>query len=431
MDFFGWQEAIETGAKRLIITEGEDDAVAGKRILDLYTKEEFKEHQPAVVSLPHGSAAAANDLTRLLPKIKQHFKEISFCFDMDKSGEKATEECCKVCPEATVIALPKKDLNECLKNGCGKAAFKALVFNAKKKKNTRLVFATNELHMDAREPARFGELTYPWKDVQDRTRGVRLGETIYIGAGVKMGKSEILNALAAHFIKVDGVKVFMAKPEEANKKTYKLMAGKMVGRIFHDPKVEFDYDAYDKAGKMLEGNLCMVNLYQHMGWETLKGDIYAAAGWGAKAIFIDPITNLTNGMQAADANVKLQEIAQELAAIALDLNVVVFIFCHLKANEGNISQEAREKKYSNGKYINIGNCPHEQGGVISSAQFAGSRAMMRSCNYMFALAGNKDPALPDNIRNVRRLCLLEDREFGQAGEFDLYWNNSTTIFEEC
>ncbi len=123
VDFFGWQEAIDRGAKRLIITEGEDDAVAGTRILEMYTKDDFKDNMPALVSLPHGSAAAAADVTRLLPKIKQYgFKEISFCFDMDKSGEAATEACCKVVPFATVIALPKKDLNDCLKEGVGKAA---------------------------------------------------------------------------------------------------------------------------------------------------------------------------------------------------------------------------------------------------------------------------------------------------------------------
>ncbi len=121
-----------------------------------------------------------------------------------------------------------------------------------------------------------------------------------------------------------------AKPEEANAKTYKLVAGKMVGKVFHDPKVEFDNEAFDRAGDMLKEKLCMVNLYQHLGWETLQTDIREAAASGCKAIFIDPITNLTNGMNAADANTKLQEIAQELSAMALDLNVVIFIFCHLR-----------------------------------------------------------------------------------------------------
>jgi len=208
------------------------------------------------------------------------------------------------------------------------------------------------------------------------------------------------------------------------------MAGKIVGKIFHDPKIEFDYDAYDRAGEVLKGRLSMVNLYQHLGWETLKADIYAAAAWGAKVIFIDPITNLTNGLSAADANVKLQEISQELAAMALDLKIVVFIFVHLKAHEGNITGEARIKKYADQKYIGLGNCPHELGGDVASNQFAGSRAMMRSCNLMLALEGNKDPNLPEPVRNMRNLKLLEDREFGQSGNFPLYWNSHDGQFKQ-
>lgn len=243
-------------------------------------------------------------------------------------------------------------------------------------------------------------------------------------------KSELLNALAAHFIREHGIKVFMAKPEEGNKKTYKLLAGKLVGKYFHDPDKEFDYDAYDRAGEILQGKLAMVNLYQHLGWESLKNDIIAAVSWGAKAIFIDPITNLTNGTDAGDANSKLQEIAQDLAAMALDYNIVIFIFCHLKAPEGNIAKEKREKYYHDGKYLGLGNCPHELGGDVLSAQFAGSRAMMRSCNMMLGLEGNKDSTLDDEVKNMRDLVLLEDREFGETGRFGLYWNKNSTLFEQ-
>ncbi|MNS81617.1 hypothetical protein D3C72_1153310 [compost metagenome] len=368
-------------------------------------------------------------MARLAPKIKKFFKEVSFCFDDDEPGRLATEECCKIFPTATVINLPCKDANDCILKGKGKAAYKAAKWKVETPKNTRLVFG-EELHEAAREVAQYGELTWPWEHINKRTRGIRYGETIYIGAGVKMGKSELLNELGAHFVANHGIKVFMAKPEEANKKTYKLMAGKIAGKVFHDPDREFDFDAYDKAGEVLRGKLTMVNLYQHLGWESLKDDIYAAAGWGAKAIFIDPITNLTNGMDAAAANVKLQEIAQELAAMALDLKVVIFIFVHLKAPEGNISKDVRLKAYENGRYIGLGNCPHELGGDVSSNQFAGSRAMMRSCNYMLALKGNKDALLHDAIRNMRELELLEDREFGEVGNFPLWWNKNDTHFHE-
>lgn len=202
----------------------------------------------------------------------------------------------------------------------------------------------------------------------------------------------------------------LAKPEEANAKSYKLVAGKITGKIFHDPDVEFDFDAYDQAGEILKGNLCMVNLYQHLGWDTLKTDIRSASASGCKAVFIDPITNLTNGISSGEANTKLQEIAQELAAMAKDLDIVIFIFCHLRNPESGT--------------------PHDRGGRVLTSQFAGSRAMGRSCNYMFGLEGNKDPELSQEDRNIRKLVLLDDREFGEVGEVPLYWNKSTTLFTE-
>jgi twinkle protein len=334
-----------------------------------------------------------------------------------------------VLPSAKSVVLPEKDANDCLIAGKAKAAYTALAYNAVKPKNSRLVYG-EDIHDVAREPAKYGDLTWPFPKLNLKTRGIRTGETIYVGAGVKMGKSEFLNELAAHFIEEHGVKVFMAKPEESNKKTYKLLAGKIARKPFHDPDVEFDFEAYDKAGKILKDKLVMVNLYQHLGWESLKEDISAAAVWGAKVIFIDPITNLTNGQDSASVNTHLAAISQELSAMALDLNVTIFIFCHLKAPEGNLSKDQRQNKYAQGKYTSLGNCPHELGGDVLSAQFAGSRAMMRSCNYMIGLEGNKDDTLPEEVRNTRVIRILEDREFGEVGSIPVYWNRASTRFIE-
>jgi twinkle protein len=327
---------------------------------------------------------------------------------MDEPGRKAAEEVMKVVPDAFVAALPEKDANECLIKGKSIQCYNACQFNAQKPKNTRLVSA-HELHDKAKEPPKFG-VSWPWKHITEATRGIRTGETIYIGAGQKQGKSEIVNTLAAHFIKEFGWKVFLVKPEESNNKTYKLVAGKLTGKFFHDPTKEFDEKAYDQAGDVLKDKLFMLNLYQHVGWETLKTDIRSAVMEGCKAIIIDPITNLTNGMDAASANVKLQEIAQELSAMALDLDVVIFIFCHLRNPESGP--------------------PHERGGEVLSSQFAGSRAMARSCNLMLGLEGNRDPNLPQEERNVRTLVLLEDREYGEVGRYKLWWDKSTGLFNE-
>jgi twinkle protein len=408
VDLFGWEQAKASGAKRLIIVEGEFDAPALVKILLNYTKEQYKEMLPAVCSIPNGAASAKRDLSRLMPTIRKHFKlqDISLCFDDDKAGREATEEVCKVFPGVKVITLPDKDANDCLLNGKGKAAFSAAMFRGEEAKNTRIVWGES-VHEAAKKPAVRG-FSWPWPHVDEATKGIRLGETIYIGAAPKMGKSEIVDCLGAHFIKEHGWKVLMAKPEQANVMTYKRVAGKLTGKFFHDPDKPFDTEAYEEAGKLLKHNLAMLNLYQHLGFETLKQDIYAAANAGCKSIFIDPITNLVNGMNSADQNTKLQEIAQDLSALALDLDVVMFIFCHLRNPDAGP--------------------PHERGGKVESNQFAGSRAMARSCNLMFGLEGNRDPDLPIEQRNLRHLVLLEDREFGNAGRYPLYWDNTTGLF---
>lgn len=408
-DLFGWQQAVAAGGKKLFITEGELDAVALYQIFKDHNKgTSYADLNPSIVSLANGAGSASKDLVRLLPEIKKVFKEIILVFDMDDVGKKAADDVARLIPDVLIASLPSKDANQCLIDGRSKACYNAVQFNSHRPKNTRLVLG-NELHESAKEPPKYG-VSWPWEHITKATRGIRLGETIYLGAGQKQGKSEIVNTLAAHFIKEHGWKVFLVKPEESNKKTYKLVAGKLVGRIFHDPNIPFDEEAYEKAGEMLEDHLYMLNLYQHVGWDSLKADIRLAAAEGCKAIIIDPITNLTNGMEAAAANVKLQEIAQELSAMALDLNVVIFIFCHLRNPESGP--------------------PHERGGEVLSSQFAGSRAMARSCNLMLGLEGNRDPNLSLEERNMRTLVLLEDREYGEVGRFRLYWDHRTGLFQE-
>lgn len=410
VDLFGWKQAIATGAKRLYITEGEFDAVAlWAIIMRCQHGTQYEDNIPAVVSLPHGIKSAHKDISRMAEKIRRHFPEVILVFDTDDAGRQGEEEVLKNYPDFMSVELPQKDANECLKKGNIKATFNKVTFQATRPKNTRLVWG-GDLIEAGRQEAEWG-LSWPWQSVTDLTRGIRFGETIYIGSGVKMGKSEVVNALGSHLILEHGLKILMAKPEEANRKTFQMVVGKAAGKIFHDPKIPFDYQAYDQWAPRVAEQLCMLNLYQHLGWSTLEADIRLAAASGCKAVFIDPITNLTNGMASGDANVKLQGIAQELAAMAKDLDIVIFIFCHLKApTDGKPS--------------------HERGGEILSSQFAGSRAMMRSCNYMFGLEGNKDPELPLQERNQRTLVLLEDREFGNVGRVNLWWNDKTSLFTE-
>ena len=409
VDLFGWDLAISAGSKKLFITEGELDAMALHQIMTDHVKgTQYEKYSPAVVSVPHGAGSAARDIIRNIKKIREYFKEIVLVFDMDEAGKKAVEDVMRIMPDALVAALPAKDVNACLLEGRSKACYNACVFNAQKPKNTRIV-SVNEVAEKARKPVEWG-FSWPYKKLTELTRGIRLGETYYLGAGVKLGKSELLNDIAAWCIKEHGWKIFVAKPEEANHRTLQGVVGKIVNKIFHDPKIPFDNEAFDKGLEVVADKLFMLNLYQELTLEGIKTDVRAAAQEGCKAVFIDPITVLSNGLSAADANTMLQKLAQELAQIAMDLNIVIFMFCHLKAPEAGP--------------------PHERGGAVQSYQFAGSRAMMRSAHLMLGLEGNKDPDLPDEERNMRSIVVLENRMSGETGRIPLFYDKHTGAFNE-
>ncbi len=153
LDLFGWAQARASGARRLIITEGEYDAIALKRIFEMYTEEKYVDSIPAVVSINNGASGAVKDIGRCIVDIRKFFKEVAVCFDDDDAGKQAVADVCKAFPEFTVINLPGKDANDCLIQGKGKAARNACVFKAEKPKNSRLVNA-QDLFEVARVPAK-------------------------------------------------------------------------------------------------------------------------------------------------------------------------------------------------------------------------------------------------------------------------------------
>jgi twinkle protein len=405
---FGWEQALHADGKTLFITEGEFDCLALFQVLkDAAQGSPWADRDPPVVSIPNGASGATKAILAQLADIRKRFDKVVIAFDTDEEGSKASEDVAKHIPDVMIAKLPAKDANACLVEGRSKALKSAVVFNSTRAKNTRLVYGST-LSEAARKRPEWG-LAWPWAKLTDATRGIRRGETLYFGAGVKMGKSELLNALASNIIVQHNLPVFLVKPEESVVKTYQMLVGKVAGRIFHDPKIEFDEEAFDLASPLVGDKAIIQDVYQFVDWDTLKQDIRYVAGEGVKDIFIDPITSFTNQMSSAEANEHLVSVAAELSSMAKDLDFTAYIFCHLKAPDSG---------------------SHERGSPIYSNQFAGSRAMMRACNYMIGMEGNKDPDRSLEERNIRTLVILEDRDFGVLEKIPLYWDHHTGMFND-
>ena len=410
IDLFGWKQAIDAGSPKLFITEGEADAVAAYQMLKQNSAGTKWSHlEPSIVSITNGAGGAKNQLVAKQAEIFKHFQEVVLLFDMDEPGQQAAEAVVKVLPHTTVATLPRNDANECLIENRIRGFCRAVLFNSSKPKNTRLIKGSS-LSVAAKTPPVWG-LSYPWSGLTSKTKGIRRGEIIIIGAGVAMGKSILLSALAADMIVEHNNPVLIVKAEEAAVKTYQELVAQVASRRFNDPSLKFDEEAYDLADAKIKDKAIIVDSYQFIDFDTLKVDINdAIVNEGVKDIYIDPLTCLVNDMSASEANELLNKAMAELAAIAKDMDVTFYMFSHLNNPKSG--------------------APHEEGGAVHVNQLTNSRGMMRSAHMILGLEGNKSPDLPEDERNMRQLVLLKDREHGQTGRINLWWSKTSGKFEE-
>ena len=396
---FGYMQAMRAGSRKLFITEGEIDAMVLFKIMMGKWKGENK---PAVISLHNGS----NSVEKLAPfvsQIRTKFAEIIFVPDQDEPGELATDMMCKLIPEVRIAKLPLKDVDDCYKAGRANEVFNAVMFEARPRLSGQLVNASTLWEEGKKRPAH--GVSWPWPELTKITRGIRTQEGYYIGAGTKMGKSCVVNEIGAHFMIEHDERVFFVKPEESTVVTARKLAGVVASKIFDDPNIEFDEDAYEEAAQLIGDKAILYNSYQKTEWKDVKEAIrHAVLAQGCKRVILDPITCFTVGMSGGERNDRLVEISSEIASLSMELDFTYFIFCHLNAPQGGP--------------------PHELGGKVQSVQFAGSRAMQRSTHYMIGLEGNKDPDIPE-LNNIRDLVILEDRNFGETGRCKLFYNRGT------
>lgn len=407
---FGLHEAKKSGSKSLVLIEGEKDLISLEYLLSQVKPTQGSDYtRPASISLIDGSGSVSSSIGTHLKTLKSYFKYYCSAFDMDEAGEEAVKDLLKYLPDTKRAALPANDINECLMKGLKTECFKAIRINPSTPKTSRII-PIQYLWDKAKRVPEFG-VSWPWENITQQTRGIRKGETIYIGAAPKMGKSEIVNAVAAHLVLKHNWNILLVKPEESATKTVKMINAKVVGKKFHDPKFKYTEEEFDRGRPLLEDKVFIHSVDQELEWSELQDDITVACEVNnVSSVFIDPITNLTNGKSHAETDIELKAIAPRISKLALTLNFACFLFCHLNP--------ARTGK------------PHDRGGSVLPDQFTGSRAMVRSCNYAIGLEGNIDPELLDSQANKRKLVLLSDREFGETGMTYLSWDPDTSLFSE-
>lgn len=407
---FGQQKFL-SGGKTLYITEGEIDCLSLFQILK--ENSTIQGYNPCVVSLPHGAGSAVAALSNNQSFLSK-FKEIRLVFDQDEAGRKAVEEVCAFLDltKIGIVQYDGKDPNEMLMQNRSRELLWACLTGAKPYVPSGIT-TSKTLLTEALRPSERG-LDWPWPSLTFLTYGIR--PALYgIGAGVGIGKTEFFHELIYHLAITQKQSTAVFLLEEAPQRTVKILAGKHLNLPLHKPDTHVDSGRVEEAIKAFHSPSELVYVFDHKGsrdWETIYTQCkYLAAVQGVRNIIIDPLTAIISHEENTDR--ALHKLMADMAVLTqAPYNCAVFFSSHL-------NEPPRDK------------VPHEEGGRVKEAHFAGSRAMIRFSNYVFALERNKQD--PDVVqRNTTTFRVLKDRDFGTAtGEtFEIYYDTTTGRYLE-
>jgi twinkle protein len=216
------QHLWRSGGKRIVVTEGEIDAMTVYEALGC---------KWPVVAVPSGAKDAANMFRQELEFLSS-YAEVIICFDSDEAGQTATMECAAILPpgKAKIPSLPGKDPNDLWRKGERKALTDAL-WEAQTYRPDGIISVAD---VDDTEEEQQDLWLFPWRFLTVGLMGQRSGEITMWTAGTGLGKSTVMREMAyAHLM--DGRPVGMIMLEESVRETtddlISLLIGKPVRQI--------------------------------------------------------------------------------------------------------------------------------------------------------------------------------------------------------
>ncbi len=404
-----------SGGNRLYITEGEIDCLSLYQVLKDLSGVDYKHLDPCVVSLPHGAASAARSLSnKIVQERLSKFKEIVLVFDQDPAGREAVSSVCSFLdPKKTKIAtFSEKDPNDMLRAGKS-TELKWAVLTQAQPHQPEGITTSEALAEAALRPSKQGS-PWPWPSLTKLTYGRHAG--LYgLGAGVGVMKTAFFHELIYFIAQEDQKPVGIFLLEEAPQRTLRVLAGKHLSTPLHRPDVEYNQSDVEAAIAGFNQPTEKLYFFDHKGsrdWDTIYTQCkYLAAVHGVRDIIIDPLTAVISHEENTDR--ALHKIMADMSTLTQDpYNCTVYFSSHL-------NEPPRDR------------IPHEEGGSVKESHFAGSRAMIRFSNYIFA--GMRNKREPDVVkRNTTKFEVLKDRDNGTATgqSFEIYYDTETGRYQE-
>lgn len=397
-DLFGQHLFPKGSCRKLLITEGEEDAMAA------YDMIQAKRYGHAVVSLPDGASSRA-----FLKNIEyiQSFSEVILCLDNDKVGKELVDELSSILPSIKTMGIIKKDACEMLQEGFQIAFNNAFMGASRYVPQT--IISASEVKLEASKPILMG-LDYPFPSLTKATYGLRTPQVIGIGAGPGGGKSTFIQAIEECLIYRHKQKIAILSLEEQPKYSLRKLAGGVMKKPVHLPDCIYNQSELDDVLNDLSDKVFFCKHHKDFGFTSIEKTVrYLALGEGVRYFFIDPMSALVAHLDSGDANTYLNGAMLSLETMSNDLDITFFHVNHLNSP--------------------IGTKDHGEGAKVRAGQFSGSRAMWKFSTDLFGLERDQ-LAETEEERNTINLVGLKNRMSGDTFQIKLKYNKTTGCLEE-
>jgi len=385
LELFGQAQA--QGSARIVITEGELDAMAVAQAQ--YDK--YQKFYP-VVSLPSASQ------TKILLHNREWlraFNEVILMFDRDEPGQKATEAAAKIIgfDKVRVAILPEKDPCEVLIKQ-GSEALMRCVFDAQHYSPAG-VLRGQEIWNKFQEYKTKESLPYPHclDGLNEKLKGMRLGEIVLFTSGTGSGKSTVIKEIVLEILDKTPDMVGMVSLEESIGDSAQKFIGMSLRKNLAETKVT-EEELYSGFKKVFgDERLVLLDHQGSVSDESLTDKIEHLALLGCKYIILDHITiAVSEGASGKTGNEAIDAVMSELLKITKKHNIWLGVISHLRKGEK----------------------PFEEGNLPTIDDIKGSGSIKQISFDIIAFARNM-VAENEKDRNTIKLRVLKSRFTGKTG----------------
>jgi twinkle protein len=399
-------EKFNSGGKRLVICEGEIDALSVAQA----SFDKYKGKIYPVVAL--SSSAMTKSLLENRDYIRS-FNEVVICFDEDDAGRKVRDEAIKIIgiDKVKLCKLPENDANDVMMKHDSHALM-LCIFDAAPYIPSGII--TKEALWDALvEYNSVQSIPYPafMQGINGKAKGSRLGEIALFVAGTSLGKSTIMREIMYNFKQNTDEKLGIISLEESPAETARKMAGLALSK--NPAEFEMTLDELRPGFDDVFGD-DRIMVLDHQGSikdESMIDKLEYMALSGVTRFAIDHITMLVSeGTDNLTGNEAIDKVMNDLLRFVKRYNVWIGLVSHLRK-------------------VGAGGKSFEEGRMPSLDDIKGSGSIKQVSFDIFAFARNlMEPDL--RLRNTIEMAALKCRFTGQTGMAGAaYYNQTTGRFE--